>query len=153
MRRSSEKILTTHIGSLPDFVVLDPAAPDHDAKLASVVADAIKRQREVGLDITNEGEFTKHGDWLRYAEGRLTGCEPRQVSSTVFTQGRDREEFAAFYKYATERATLFYRPNEDLSRGASFFACTGPITYRGQAAMAREIEVLRAALGSYPASD
>src|SRR6516225_10021037 len=106
MRRSSEKILTTHIGSLPDFVVLDPAASDHDAKLASVVGDAIKRQREVGLVIINEGEFTKHGDWLRYAEGRLTGCEPRQVSSTVFTQGRDREEFAAFYKYATERGPL-----------------------------------------------
>ena len=49
MRRSSEKILTTHIGSLPDFVVLDPAASDHDAKLASAVGDAIKRQREVGL--------------------------------------------------------------------------------------------------------
>jgi 5-methyltetrahydropteroyltriglutamate--homocysteine methyltransferase len=153
MRRSSEKILTTHVGSLPDFVVLDPAASDHDAKLASAVGDAIKRQREVGLDIINEGEFTKHGDWLRYAEGRLTGCEPRQVSSTVFTQGRDREEFAAFYKYATERGTLFYRPNEDLSRGASFFACTGPITYRGQAAMQREIDTFRSALGKHPPQD
>ena len=148
MRRSSQKILTTHIGSLPDFVVLDPKAPDHDAKLASLVADAIQRQREVGLDIINEGEFTKHaGDWLRYAEGRLSGCEPRQASSTVFTQGRDREEFApAFYKYATERGTLFYRPNEDLSRGASFFACTAPITYFGEASMKRAIDTFKATL-------
>jgi 5-methyltetrahydropteroyltriglutamate--homocysteine methyltransferase len=153
MRRSSEKILTTHVGSLPDFILLDPNAPDHDAKLAALVADAVQRQREVGLDIINEGEFTKHGDWLRYAEGRLTGCEPRQVSSTVFTQGRDREEFAAFYKYATERGTLFYRPNEDLSRGASFFACTGPITYRGQDSMQREIDTFRAALGERPPQD
>jgi 5-methyltetrahydropteroyltriglutamate--homocysteine methyltransferase len=153
MRHSTDKILTTHVGSLPDFVILDPGAPDQEAKLRTAVVDAVEKQRAVGLDIINEGEFAKYGDWLRYAESRLTGCEPRQVASTVYTQGKDREEFAAFYKYATERGTLFYRPNEDLSRGASFFACTGPINYRGQAAMAREIEVFRAALGTYPAED
>ena len=153
MRRSTDKILTTHVGSLPDFVALDPNAPDHEAKLRALVADAVTKQRATGLDIINEGEFAKYGDWLRYAESRLGGCEPRKVASTVFIEGKDREEFAAFYKYATERGTLFYRPNEDLSRGASFFACTAPITYQGQAAMAREIEVFRAALGAYPPQD
>ena len=153
MKRSTEKILTTHVGSLPDFVALDPNAPDHEAKLRALVAEAVIKQRETGLDIINEGEFAKYGDWLRYAESRLGGCEPRKVASTVFIEGKDREEFAAFYKYATERGTLFYRPNEDLSRGASFFACTGPITYQGQAAMAREIEVFRAALGAHPPQD
>ena len=153
MRRSTDKILTTHVGSLPDFVALDPNAPDHEAKLRALVADAVTKQRATGLDIINEGEFAKYGDWLRYAESRLGGCEPRKVASTVFIEGKDREEFAAFYKYATERGTLFYRPNEDLSRGASFFACTAPITYQGQAAMAREIEVFRAALGEHPPQD
>ena len=153
MRRSTDKILTTHVGSLPDFVALDPNAPDHEAKLRALVADAVTKQRATGLDIINEGEFAKYGDWLRYAESRLGGCEPRKVASTVFIEGKDREEFAAFYKYATERGTLFYRPNEDLSRGASFFACTAPITYQGQAAMAREIEVFRAALGAHPRQD
>jgi 5-methyltetrahydropteroyltriglutamate--homocysteine methyltransferase len=153
MRRSTNKILTTHVGSLPDFVALDPNAPDHEAKLRALVAEAVTKQRAIGLDIINEGEFAKYGDWLRYAESRLGGCEPRKVASTVFIEGKDREEFAAFYKYATERGTLFYRPNEDLSRGASFFACTAPITYQGQAAMAREIEVFRAALGAHPPQD
>ncbi len=153
MRRSTDKILTTHVGSLPDFVVLDLNAPDHEAKLQAVVAEAVAKQRDCGLDIINEGEFAKHGDWLRYAESRLSGCEPRTVASTVFTQGKDREEFASFYKYATERGTLFYRPNEDLSRGASFFACTGPITYQGQEAMAREIAVFHAALGGHSPGD
>jgi 5-methyltetrahydropteroyltriglutamate--homocysteine methyltransferase len=153
MRRSTEKILTTHVGSLPDFVVIDPSAPDHEAQLKAAVGGAIAKQREIGLDIINEGEFAKHGDWLRYAESRLGGCEPRQVASTVFVEGKDREEFAAFYKYATERGTLFYRPKEDLSRGASFFACTAPITYQGGPAMQREIEVFRAALGSFPPAD
>lgn len=153
MRRSSEKILTTHIGSLPDYVTLDANAADHETKLRQLVGEAIKKQRDIGLDIINEGEFAKYGDWLRYAESRLGGCEPRKVASTVFTEGRDREEFADFYKYATERGTLFYRPNEDMARGASFFACTGPIVYRGQKAMQQEIDVFRAALGSFPSGD
>jgi 5-methyltetrahydropteroyltriglutamate--homocysteine methyltransferase len=153
MRRSDTKILTTHIGSLPDFVVLDPAGPGHDEKLRGLVADAIKKQRDTGLDIINEGEFAKHDDWLRYAESRLGGCEPRAVTSTVFNTGKDREEFAAFYKYATERGTLFYRTSEDLSRSMSFFACTGPIVYRGRAAMQAEVEVFKAALGAHPPGD
>src|SRR4051812_33501030 len=125
MRRSSEKILTTHIVSLPDFVALDTKTADHDAKLNAAVADSIARQREVGLDIINEGEFTKHGDWLRYVEGRLGGFEPRQDGGTVFTAGKDREVFADFYKYATESNTLFYRPNEkgSLTRPIPSWAC------------------------------
>ena len=153
MRRSSDKILTTHIGSLPDYVTLDATVGDHEARLRQLVGDAIKKQRDTGLDIINEGEFAKYGDWLRYAERRLGGCEPRKVSSTVFIEGKDREEFADFYKYATERGTLFYRPLEDQSRGASFFACTSPITYLGKEAMQPEIEVFRAALGGFPAGD
>jgi 5-methyltetrahydropteroyltriglutamate--homocysteine methyltransferase len=153
VRRSDKKILTTHIGSLPDFVVVDPSAADHDRTLRGLVADAVRKQRDTGLDIINEGEFAKHGDWLRYAESRLGGCEPRSAAATVFNTGKDREEFAAFYKYATERGTLFYRPNEDLGRGASFFACTGPITYQGREAMQAEIDVFKAALGGHPPGD
>ena len=80
MRRSTDKILTTHVGSLPDFVALDPNAPDHEAKLRALVAEAVAKQRETGLAIINEGEFAKYGDWLRYAESRLGGCEPRKVA-------------------------------------------------------------------------
>ena len=46
MRRSTDKILTTHVGSLPDFVALDPNAPDHEAKLRALVADAVTKQRD-----------------------------------------------------------------------------------------------------------
>ena len=109
MRRSSEKILTTHIGSLPDFVVLDPNAPDHEAQAAAPSSpSAVKKQRDTGLDIINEGEFAKHGDWLRYAESRLGGCEPRKVASTVFTEGKDREEFAGVLqiRHRTRHAVL-----------------------------------------------
>lgn len=153
MRRSVEKILTTHIGSLPNFVALDQDAPDHDARLRGAVADAIARQRECGLDIINEGEFTKHGDWLRYVESRLAGFEPRQDPQSVFTAGKDREVFADFYKYATEHGTLFYRPKESLVRPVPSWACVAPVTYRGEAALQRELDVFGAALGATPRSD
>jgi len=58
-------------------------------------------------------------------------------------QGRDREEFAAFYKYAGERGTLFFEPGNQIKRARPYWACTAPITYRGQAATAREIECLK----------
>ncbi|MGZ3411734.1 MAG: cobalamin-independent methionine synthase II family protein [Xanthobacteraceae bacterium] len=153
MRRSSEKILTTQIGSLPDFVALDDKAPDHDAQLGAAVAGAIKRQRDVGLDIINEGEFTKHGDWLRFVESRLGGFEPRYDPNTVFNTGKDREVFADFYKYATEHGTLFYRPKESLTRPVPSWACTGPVVYGGTGALKREIEVFKKALGAFPPGD
>jgi 5-methyltetrahydropteroyltriglutamate--homocysteine methyltransferase len=153
MRRSREKILTTHVGSLPDFVVLDINASDHDSRLRAAVLDAVKKQRDAGLDIINEGEFTKHGDWLRYVESRLSGFEPRMEKFTVFHAGKDREVFADFYKYATDRGTLFYRPTESLVSPIPSWACTGPVAYRGEDAMRREIEVFRTALGSFPQSD
>jgi 5-methyltetrahydropteroyltriglutamate--homocysteine methyltransferase len=153
VRRSSEKILTTHIGSLPDFVILDEKAADHEAQLNAAVSGAIARQRETGLDIINEGEFTKHGDWLRFVESRLAGFEPRNDPQNVFTAGKDREVFADFYKYATESGTLFYRPKESLTRPVSSWACTSPIVYRGEGALTREIEVFKKALGSLPAGD
>ena len=135
MRRSIGNILTTHIGSLPDFVVLDVDASDHDAKLNAAVAGSISRQREIGLDIINEGEFTKHGDWLRFVESRLGGFEPRNDPQNVFTAGKDREVFADFYRYATESGTLFYRPKENLTRPVHSWACTGPVVYRGADAL------------------
>ena len=61
MQRSTKKILTTHVGSLPE-----PPGLDSDERLTAAVADIIRRQREIGLDIVNEGEYTKRGDWLSY---------------------------------------------------------------------------------------
>jgi 5-methyltetrahydropteroyltriglutamate--homocysteine methyltransferase len=59
VKRSAHKILTTHIGSLPDPAGLDRNAPDYPQRLRAEVAGVVARQREVGLDIINEGEYTK----------------------------------------------------------------------------------------------
>jgi len=100
MKRSAQKILTTHVGSLPH------GASDNVRML-------VERQRQVGLDLINEGEYTKGGDWLSYMEGRFGGFEPRPPAPgaiPLIAQGRDREAFADFYKYASEKGTLFYAP-------------------------------------------
>src|SRR5437762_14031779 len=120
MKRSTQKVLTTHVGSLP--VVAD-AGPS--------VEWVVAKQREVGLDLINEGEYTKGGDWLSYVEPRFSGFDARPPAGTrpIILTGKDREEFADFYAYATQKGTLFYSPGEQIKRARPNWVCVGPITY------------------------
>jgi 5-methyltetrahydropteroyltriglutamate--homocysteine methyltransferase len=149
VERSTSKILTTHVGSLPEPVPLDRTASDYSQQLRTQVAEVVRRQRETGLDIINEGEYTKGGDWLSYIDERLGGFEqrPPQDGKPVLLQGKDREEFADFYRYASERGTLFYSPvasGGQIRTARPYWAATSPIVYRGQDALAQEIEIFRA---------
>jgi 5-methyltetrahydropteroyltriglutamate--homocysteine methyltransferase len=150
MKRSTDKILTTHVGSLPYLVELDKEARDYETKLRGAVAAVITKQRELGLDVINEGEYTKGGDWLSYVEDRFGGFEARPAKGGVhlLARGKDREEFAEFYRYATEHGTLFYEPGGLIKRMRPSWVCTQPVTYRGVEALQREVEVFRACLGS-----
>ncbi|MCC6776475.1 MAG: cobalamin-independent methionine synthase II family protein [Hyphomicrobiales bacterium] len=150
MKRSTAKILTTHVGSLPDEAPLDKSAAGYEARLRAAVAGVVARQREIGIDIVNEGEYAKGGDWLSYVEGRFAGFEQRPPAGgkPILLQGRDREEFADFYQYATARGTLFYSPDEQIRPRRAHWACTGPVTFKGQATVQREIDALRAAVAS-----
>lgn len=145
MKRSESKILTTHVGSLPELATIDRSAPNYEATLRAQVGAVITRQRELGIDVVNEGEYTKEGDWLSYVEGRFGGFEPRPPGGEkpLIAQGKDREMFADFYRYATERGTLFYSPGEQIKQKRPVWVCTAPITYTGQAALEREIALLR----------
>jgi 5-methyltetrahydropteroyltriglutamate--homocysteine methyltransferase len=112
MRRSSERILTTHVGNLPGRYQFSGDVWQDEPKLRKAVAEVVKQQIDTGLDIINEGEFTKGGDWLTYIDGRLGGFAVRDTTGEVpiIAQGKDREVFADFYRDATERGTLFYAP-------------------------------------------
>jgi 5-methyltetrahydropteroyltriglutamate--homocysteine methyltransferase len=139
MRRSTDQILTTHVGSLPE-----PAGADLSQRVTAIV----RQQREVGIDIINEGECAKGGDWLSYLEERFAGFEqrPPQGGLPVLLRGRDREEFADFYRYASERGTLYYAPVEQGKRATRpHWACVAAIAYRGAAALQAEIAAFRAA--------
>lgn len=145
MKRSETKILTTHVGSLPELAPIERGASNYAATLRAQVGAVVARQRELGIDVVNEGEYTKEGDWLSYVEARFGGFEARPPANEkpLIQQGKDREEFADFYRYATERGTLFYSPGEQIKQKRPSWVCTAPITYAGQAALEREIALLR----------
>jgi len=141
-------IQTTHVGSLPGPADFDATAQDEQA-LRAAVRWIVDRQRSVGLDIINEGELTKGGDWLSFADSRLGGFEERALpaSGSILLRGKDRQEFADFYRYATERQTLFFTADDRIKATRRYTAATAPVSYTGMRALTREIGLLREAVG------
>ena len=103
MKRSDTKIFTTHVGSLP-FLALDKGV-GRGRRVASRGRRGGRSSRgsaTIGIDIINEGEYAKGGDWLRYMQNRFGGFTRgrRAGGKPLIEQGKDREEFADFYRYA-----------------------------------------------------
>jgi 5-methyltetrahydropteroyltriglutamate--homocysteine methyltransferase len=156
MRRSTERILTSHVGALPGPEDLWTHQEQDQARLGAAVADVVRHQRETGVDIVNEGELTKGGNWVMFVNDRLTGFEPRQSGEMgrLLVQSQDWAEFREFYDTSMRQGVLFEDTGSAPNQGrVTDWVCTGPITYTGQAALAREIETLKGALGDVPASD
>ncbi len=107
-----------------------------DAELARAVADVVRRQREVGVDIVNDGEFGK-SSWASYILQRISGFEIREdVRMPLRWLGRDRERFADFFADEMPRG-LEGDPTE---------VCVAPIEYRdARGHLARDIRNLRRA--------
>ena len=148
MKRSSRsRILTTHVGSLPRPDGGDLPGGEDEAALKAAVADVVARQRTTGIDVINEGEYAKGGDWLSYADSRFDGFEARPPAggTPVILQGKDREEFADFYRHAMERGTLFYEPGGQIKHARPHWVAVAPITYAGTKVLQREIEIFRSA--------
>ncbi len=145
MKRSTDKILTTHVGSLPEFDHLDPSAANYDQQLRDAVGEIVQKQKDIGIDIVNEGEYTKGGDWLAFMDHRFGGYEPRAGADDkpLIQQGKDRETFSDFYDYATERNILFYTPGNQMSQKRPKWVCTGPVTYTGGDELKREIALMK----------
>ncbi|HEY6257499.1 MAG TPA: cobalamin-independent methionine synthase II family protein [Xanthobacteraceae bacterium] len=150
MQRSTERILTTHVGSLirppalQEFLRSRAAgqAYDHGAYaqcLTRSVAEIVRAQAGAGVDVVSDGEFGKSISWSQYALERLGGFERRPVAASAnpFARGTDRERFAEFY------AELDAREGVATTVDA---VCVGPIAYTGQAELKRDIDNLKAAL-------
>lgn len=140
------RIRTTHVGSLPGPPGFDPTAALSDEQLREAASWVLEQQRSIGLDFVNEGELTKGGDWLAYMEGRLGGFEVREVPNrrSPVIQGRDREDFGEFYRWAAERQTLFFTADKRMQIARRYQVCTGPIVYSGAEALRRELDILGA---------
>jgi 5-methyltetrahydropteroyltriglutamate--homocysteine methyltransferase len=152
MKRSVDRILTTHVGSLirPQPLQAFLRAKQtgktfereaYDRCLTESVAAIVRRQAEVGIDVVSDGEFGKAISWSQYALERLSGFERRPVKpgANPFQRGADRARFAEFY------AELDAREAVATSTDA---VCIGPIAYTGQAELARDIDNFKAALES-----
>ena len=150
MRRSDDRILTTHVGSLiRPAALLQSSAAAHDSSphqqhldtVREATRDVVARQVQTGVDIVNDGEYGK-SSWANYVLDRLTGFEPRP--GTVFEAvwlGRDRFRFREFMQDQFPRGIA----------GAPGHACVGPIRYQGHEAIRRNIADLQAALAGRPA--
>src|SRR5215467_4189035 len=150
MKRSTDRILTSHVGSLirpPELIEFLRAQQERQSLdeaaftkcLANAVADIVRRQAEAGIDVVDDGEFGKTISWSQYMLERLSGFERRPMSGggNPFARGADRTRFAAFYAELDAR---------DAPATQWEAACIGPIAYTGQAALQRDIANLKAAL-------
>ena len=153
MKRSTERILTSHAGALhgtPAMIELSKRpgeAPGEEAQpiVKQAVADVVRLQKENGVDIVNDGEYTKGLllGWMTYARTRLGGVEvrplgPGEAAGNQSITAREQRFFPEYF-------------NSVQQAGAGSFAqtavyCTGPLSYVGQADTQRDIEYLKAGM-------
>jgi 5-methyltetrahydropteroyltriglutamate--homocysteine methyltransferase len=143
MKRSTNRILTTHAGSLPRPADWLAAMRDGGASGAAergrrAVADIVRQQREIGIDTISDGEQGKPS-FISYVNDRLGGFEPGGRRESPWGGSREVQSFPEYYE-------AMARANSGGAGGAVQMVCTGPITYRGQAAVRRDIENFKAGL-------
>jgi 5-methyltetrahydropteroyltriglutamate--homocysteine methyltransferase len=177
MKRSTDRIVTTHAGSLSrpaNLIEINRARAAGESKddaayaqcLAASVADVVRKQHDVGIDIPDDGEFGKamaatldYGAWWNYAFARLGGFSPAPAGAEAehkkssvanlalasFANRRDWRKFGEFYSDPESSGTLLGSAARRRTRRP---ACTGPIKYAGHAAVAADIANLKNAMAA-----
>ena len=163
MKRSDQRIITTHVGSLPrpdDLMALyreNASDESLQPQLRSAVNDIVRRQSANGIDVVNDGEFGKamrsamdFGAWWSYVYPRLAGYELREEQAkkgrAAWTFGsKERKEFAEFYAAEASAAATASQGGTSTARLYGL-TCTGPVKYVGHDAIKRDIENLAAAV-------
>lgn len=146
MLRSTDRILTTHVGSiarppelleLSSFLTGPPTdLPEYERRLTGAVKKVVADQVAHGIDIVNDGEFGKES-WANYIMKRISGFESRPDQlRPVEWLGSDRTRFPEFMKTEFTRAV----------DGVPTDACIGPIAYRDRHGIERALANLKAAV-------
>jgi 5-methyltetrahydropteroyltriglutamate--homocysteine methyltransferase len=148
MLRSTERILVSHAGTLPrpEAVarVFDGATDDELKRvLPDAVKDVVHQQAQLGIDIVNDGEFSKRGGFSGYVRNRMSGIQQRQVPAGEAPRphdvtARDRREFPGAFAAGVG-------PFRGGGTANQPFFCTGPLQYIGQATVQNDIANLKAA--------
>lgn len=149
MRRSTDRILTTHVGSLPRTqavtdVLFARAAGQADppgaaATVADAVKDVVRRQVAVGIDVVSDGEMSKIS-YATYVSERLSGFD----GDTPREPGQDLVEFPGLLKKLAERGSTakYRRPR-----------CVGPVAVKDTAPLAADLGNLKAAVTAASAQE
>jgi len=151
MKRSTDRILTTHAGRLdgpPELMqlsrdVMGGRVADLNAlkpQVRSGIVDVIRKQAQAGVDIISDGEVGKFGfGSLAYYGRRLSGLATRPLkpgeAPYMALQTNERIEFAEFYK----DLQFLPAPSERA-------VCNGPVTYIGQEEVKRDIDLFKSAV-------
>jgi 5-methyltetrahydropteroyltriglutamate--homocysteine methyltransferase len=163
MKRSNDRIITSHAGTLPrppelDAVMgplfgtqnIDEAA--FKGLVPGLVRDVVKRQGDIGIDIVNDGEFGKRGGFSFYVQSRLGGLREAGADEEPPRRNinaRDQTEFPGFFASNLggfgRMAALQDREGRPLRINAPIF-CVAPLTYIGQDQVAFDIENIKAAI-------
>jgi 5-methyltetrahydropteroyltriglutamate--homocysteine methyltransferase len=181
MIRSTDRILTSHAGSLPRTPELlaanaareagDDVEGFHDL-LSDAVTGLVRRQVEAGISVPGDGEFGKsmssavdYGAWWSYSFQRLGGLElrdgadwitaDRQSSpgNVVVTGFGQRRDRQVFAEAYNDPTSGIFTGGAGGAKPKPFPTCTGPLTYTGQDAIAQDVANLRAAIETTGAAE
>ncbi|MBX9845100.1 MAG: cobalamin-independent methionine synthase II family protein [Xanthobacteraceae bacterium] len=158
MKRSTDRIRTTHAGRLPVPAGCEglPLRLFRGEKVEPQVINAgidqvVRQQLDCGIDCIGDGEFWKLRTFA-YLSRYFTGVETRALrpgepaSTRVFT--RERDEFVQFYRDLDATGTIFHVPGEKpMPTERERAIVTGPLAFKGSEALAQEIDTFKAAIG------
>jgi len=150
MKNSTDRILTTHVGSLarPDnllsLLYAKEGGEDYDPNLfeksvATAVRDIVRKQVELGIDVVGDGEQGK-ASFLTYAADRLKGFSPsEEEGEDLWKESRETLAFPEYYlANMRSRELLVAKPVK--------LVCTSPIEYVGTEVLQRDISNLKNAV-------
>ncbi len=155
MNRSTRRILTSHVGSLPRPPELVAgfragSGPALETQLRDSIHEVVRLQADAGVDVVNDGEFSKpvvgevdYGAWMNYVAARMDGFEMRPLHGEIFP-GKDRADFRQFYEDVAD-SWGERRPFEVI--------CTGEVEYRGRSQILADIARFKAGLEGVAVSD
>jgi len=172
VKRSDQRIITTHVGSLSrpsELLTLNAARSSgtadvtaYDKGLAAAVTEVVMKQHEVGIDIANDGEFGKpmsaaydYGAWWNYAFERLEGfASPESIPETEHKKSSVAD--LSLTTFARRRdwqqfSEFYHDPTSGLAGSAPARrqrrpVCVGPVRYKGHAQTKADIDHLKTAL-------
>jgi 5-methyltetrahydropteroyltriglutamate--homocysteine methyltransferase len=177
MKRSTDRIITTHAGSLPrpsDLIALNRARAAGEKRdygayaecLSSAVAGVVAKQLSLGIDVPDDGEFGKpmaanydYGVWWNYAFARMDGFVPAEsvpesqhkkssVADLALTSVRNRRDWQKFSEFYQDPESSGTLVGSAPRRATRRPVCTKPITYVGHAAIEADIANMKKAMAA-----